>query len=315
MRFAEGMARLIGDGFRIFVEIGPNPVLQSYLHDALRAAEAQGRVLGTLARRQDGRGPVSGHRRAMPCRGLRHHRGQRFDGPADPRGLPLYPWNRERFWFEHTVEAGDPVNPPFDHPLLGFRQTGPVPFWLNHLDAEMLPWLADHAVEGVPVLPAAAVLEMALAAARRAARMPPPSKSPISRCGGRCRSITGGRARCAASIGEDGDWELTSRPRLSDDPLTVHAVARLATAGDFVPPPLFGPAEPGQRRNRRSRAVSPRARLGLDYGRRFRTVRRIECWGRTRRRRISTPRSSTSRSRRYLFIPPCSMARCRRCWR
>ena len=36
VRFTEGMARLVGDGFRIFVEIGPHPVLQAYLHDALR---------------------------------------------------------------------------------------------------------------------------------------------------------------------------------------------------------------------------------------------------------------------------------------
>ena len=51
------------------------------------------------------------------------------------------------------------VTIPFDHPLLGFRQHGPVPFWLNHLDPEVRTWLADHAIEGVPVLPATAVLD------------------------------------------------------------------------------------------------------------------------------------------------------------
>ena len=75
-----------------------------------------------------------------------------FDGPADPRGLPLYPWNRERFWFAVTTEAADLVNPPFDHPLLGFRQRGAPPSWLNHLDEQVLPWIADHAIEGVAVL-------------------------------------------------------------------------------------------------------------------------------------------------------------------
>ena len=42
--------------------------------------------------------------------------------PSDPCGLPLYPWQRERFWFGRTVEAAEPVNPVCDHPLLGFRQ-------------------------------------------------------------------------------------------------------------------------------------------------------------------------------------------------
>ena len=59
----------------------------------------------------------------------------------------------------------------------------------------------------------------------------------------------------ASSSAEDGDWELSSRPRLADEPPTLHAVARLATAGDFVPPPLFGPAEPGRGRDGRRRAL------------------------------------------------------------
>src|SRR5216684_4004905 len=165
VRFTDGMAALVGAGFRVFVEIGANPVLQSYLHDALRAAEGQGRVLATLSRKQGSQDPFP--QIAAQCHVAGHDisGADRFDGPADLRGLPLYPWQKERFWFERTVEGANPVDPPFDHPLLGFRQQGPIPFWLNHLDPEVLPWLADHAIEGVPVLPATAVLEMALAAA------------------------------------------------------------------------------------------------------------------------------------------------------
>jgi len=51
VRFSDGLASLTGAGFRIFVEIGPNPVLQAYLHDALRGAEGEGRVLSTLGRK------------------------------------------------------------------------------------------------------------------------------------------------------------------------------------------------------------------------------------------------------------------------
>src|SRR5229473_1299296 len=52
VRFTDATAAMVADGYRIFVEIGPNPVLQAYLHDALRAAEGQGRVLATLSRKQ-----------------------------------------------------------------------------------------------------------------------------------------------------------------------------------------------------------------------------------------------------------------------
>ena len=67
-------------------------------------------------------------------------------------------------------------------------------------------------------------------------RMRPRSKRSMSSCGGRCRSRKAALAKSAASQSrEDGDWELSSRPRLADDPLTLHAVARLATAGEFQP--------------------------------------------------------------------------------
>ena len=93
---------------------------------------------------------------------------------------------------------------------------------------------------------------------------------------GRAREI-----RCI-EVGDDGDWELTSRPRLADDPPTLHAVARLATAGEFIPPPLFGPAGPSRAAVDAATLYSLAARLGLDYGGRFRTVRRIELLGSAR---------------------------------
>ncbi len=76
VQFTDGMAALVGAGCRIFVEIGPNAVLQSYLHDALRAAEGQGRVLGTLSRKQGTEDPFPAIAARMSCRRLRHCRRQ-----------------------------------------------------------------------------------------------------------------------------------------------------------------------------------------------------------------------------------------------
>src|SRR4051794_35589599 len=160
------MARLVGDGCRIFVEIGSHPVLQAYLHDALRAADVPGRVLGSLARRQGETDPFPGIAARIHVAGYDMTGAERYDGSVELDELPLYKWNRERFWFERTVEASAVTNPRFDHPLLGFRQEGMVRSWVNHLDAKILPWLTDHAVEGIPVLPGAAIVEMALAASR-----------------------------------------------------------------------------------------------------------------------------------------------------
>ena len=43
-----------------------------------------------------------------------------------------------------------------------------------------------------------------------------------------------------ALVSDDGDWELMSRPRLSDEPMTQHAVGRIAF-GNRPPSPVYWP--------------------------------------------------------------------------
>ena len=50
-----------------------------------------------------------------------------------------------------------------NHPLLYRRVSAPKPVWESLLNRGMLPYLPDHVVDGVVVLPAAAYIEEALA--------------------------------------------------------------------------------------------------------------------------------------------------------
>ena len=54
------------------------------------------------------------------------------------------------------------------HPLLGVAQGGPRPAWEARLDLRLTPYLADHRVQQAAIMPAAAYLELAFAAAREA---------------------------------------------------------------------------------------------------------------------------------------------------
>jgi phthiocerol/phenolphthiocerol synthesis type-I polyketide synthase C len=275
VRFAEAAQAMVSDGYRIFVEIGPSPVLRSYLRDALRDASAEGRVLATLDRRATTGDPFPAITVMLHVAGHDLSGAAPFDGPSDPRGLPLYPWQRERYWFHRTVEATDRVDPIFDHKLLGFRQDGPLPSWLNHLDLDLQPFLGDHRIDGMPVLPAAAIIDMALAAAR--ARNP---DAPALELGDvellRPMGFIAGEARevRSALVSRDGDWQLTSRPRLADEEAVVHATARLgmAAAGRLLADWKFA----GRRFVDADGLYSRAARLGLDYGAAFRTVSRVE---------------------------------------
>ncbi len=280
VRFAEAAAALIADGYRIFVEIGPNGILHAYLTDALRAASAEGRVIGSLSR-SDGYGdPFPSLAARCYVAGYDLPAAPLFAGRADPRGVPLYPWQRQSFWFDKTVEANDPESPPFDHPLLGFRQHSPVPHWLNHLDEQVLPWIADHAVEGMAVLPAAAMLEIAFAAARSHW----PEAAVLEACDVEMRRplpFDRGRMRELRTtlLSDDGDWELASRPRLSREPLAVHAVGRVSAASEARPLLSWGSSPAGGPVIEAEALYRLAQRAGLDYGPRFRTVETVEVIG------------------------------------
>ena len=85
-----------------------------------------------------------------------------FDGPATVRGLPLYPFQRQRYAATRSIESVEVIAPIDDHPLLGFRDPASPDAWMSHLCTASHPWLADHTVLGAVVLPASAFLELAL---------------------------------------------------------------------------------------------------------------------------------------------------------
>ena len=85
----------------------------------------------------------------------------------------VYPWQRERCWLENAEDGSQweqsRATQTGRHPLLGrhfkLAQPAGTHFWEVTLDKEHLPYLDDHRIEGVAVLPASAYVEMALAAA------------------------------------------------------------------------------------------------------------------------------------------------------
>jgi acyl transferase domain-containing protein len=87
---------------------------------------------------------------------------------GQPIDLPTYPWQRDRFWIA-------PPDPHYQavrtggHPLLGrhheFSAEPGTHVWELQLNAAKWPYLADHRVEGLIVVPAAVYVELAAAAA------------------------------------------------------------------------------------------------------------------------------------------------------
>ncbi len=171
--FEDAVRSLLGEGHRAFAEISPHPVLgvavQETAEDAL--GDAAGVVAVGSLRREDG-----GLERFLLSLGEAWVRGVSVDWQAVFAGsgstrvdLPMYAFQRERYWLQATASgAGDPVSigqAAADHPLLGAAVAladGEGWLFTGRLSQDTHPWLAEHAVMGVALLPGAAFVELAL---------------------------------------------------------------------------------------------------------------------------------------------------------
>ncbi|HEX4505853.1 MAG TPA: SDR family NAD(P)-dependent oxidoreductase, partial [Alphaproteobacteria bacterium] len=200
-----------------------------------------------------------------------------FDGATDFRALPAYPWQKERHWFTPTEDGIFIDVPRRDHPLLGFQRNPPNPVWSNFLTTEKLPWLLDHVIESMPVVPGAGLVEMALAAAH------------VTYPDAQCLEVTGveipralvvepGHSReLRVRLQEGGQLEIASRARLGEEPWSVNAVARIAKGSAYVSE--FTETGALLRTIGADALYEAASGLGLNYGPKFRVVRRVDIVG------------------------------------
>ncbi|AXX31983.1 Malonyl CoA-acyl carrier protein transacylase [Actinosynnema pretiosum subsp. pretiosum] len=171
VRFEEAVRAAHARGHRFFIEVSPHPVLTVGVEESLQDAPVDDPVVvvGTL-RRDDG-----GPRRLLASVAEAHAAGLPVDltarlGDRPAVELPTYPFRRQRFWLPPTTGT-TPAGPAPEHPLLDAAHDHPEHDGLQftgRLSLATHPWLADHAVDGVVLLPGAAVVELAAFAGRRA---------------------------------------------------------------------------------------------------------------------------------------------------
>lgn len=306
VRFAQAMATLIDQGCRIFVEIGPHAILQRYIGECVAAQGIAARVLPTLWRDEDGLERIEEialrvHLLADPPR-LEVF----FPQPGRQIRLPNYPWQRERHWHPTTSDGYSLYARQRVHPLLGWRLKEAPASWENVLDLATCPWLADHKVAEAVVLPGAAYLEMALAAAReyfggtRHELEQVDILVPIVFDGEHARSV-----RFELST-RDGSFQIRSRQRLSEDQWTLNATGRLPGT-PVVTQPISSvrdvPDEPEVVVIDHATHYALTAALGLGYGPSFHGFERAEIQGETLRGTLALPAEVCETAPQFLIHP------------
>jgi acyl transferase domain-containing protein/NADPH:quinone reductase-like Zn-dependent oxidoreductase len=165
VRFEGAIGAMTGDGFDVFLEIGPHPVLSASISECLEARGHTASVGTSLRRTRPERETM------LAACALLFESGWSPDAAAlQPVGamtpLPAYPWQRRRYWIRTRPTA--PKGSTALHPLLGRRvEAAGIRARIFEGDSERAAgWLADHRVFGRLIMPGAGVLETLFAAAR-----------------------------------------------------------------------------------------------------------------------------------------------------
>ncbi|MFG1285487.1 type I polyketide synthase [Xanthobacter versatilis] len=282
-RVADAVARLSRERAHLFLEISPHPVLVGALRQILQHVGADGVALGSLTREGDGALDLATALGGLWANGLAVEWGRVL-----PAGrcvsLPAYPWQRVHFWVDQiaaTTGGSAGARKAGSHPLLGApfaAAQGGAHFWDGEIDSSSLPWLRDHALSGVPVLPGAAYLEMALAAVREA--LPGQALVLEDARFEKMLLLPEGEARrlqvtLTRTGGDGAEVAVLSRPVQGEDDWTLHARIGVRRSGPEAPagpvPVVDEAAEPVDLAG----FYRQFAAGGLDYGPAFRGVRTL----------------------------------------
>lgn len=230
VRFAAAIGQLITHGERVFIEVGPHPILRNYVNECLQVSNTKGVLLNTIRRKDENADYLYKAAFGALLAGCTLDLSRYFSAPRPYVELPTYPWQHERYWLPLTSEGYNLVKRKREHPLLGYRLHETDSGWENQLDTAVLPYLADHIVDGVVVIPAAAYVEMALAASAQWFKQTShvienlEIRAPIVLDGETAKTLR------FTLLPSDGSFSITSRDRLSDNAWTLNVTGRLLGA-------------------------------------------------------------------------------------
>ena len=243
VRFRDAAQAALDHGCRIFLEIGPSPVLTSYLQDCIKHNDAAAVALATLQSKGSDTENLDTAWQAAWQKGWTLRPEEFIREPFTRRVLPTYSWNKELLWVEDSPECRESLSAPRLHPLLGWRLPFAAPAFENVMNLADYPWLAEHRAGDSTPFPAACFVEMFLAAADT---LYPDETKELERIvlhrPLRFAMETGKRLRLVVDE-EDGALRLEGRDYMRNEEWTLHARGRMIPARQ-TPPPFVLPANP-----------------------------------------------------------------------
>ncbi|WP_269812576.1 type I polyketide synthase [Streptomyces atratus] len=170
VRFSPAVAAAAADRNLVYVEVSPHPVVTHAVAESLEGLAGEPVVLPTLRRGEDEPTTFRTQLAALHCAGVNVDWLPMY-AQADLADVPTIAFDRKRHW----VDAARPAGPAEQSAA---RSTIALPgshtevpgervrhCWQGDTGTTALPWLTDHRVHGIPVMPGAAHYAIALTTA------------------------------------------------------------------------------------------------------------------------------------------------------
>lgn len=168
VRFTDAVDTLKAQGYDIFLELGPRPILLGMGEQCL----SKDTVLWLPSLRKD----RDDWEQMLESLGNLYQAGAAIDWSGFDRDyrrrrivLPTYPFQRKKYWaLGHLSEDRETAS---FHPMFWACSRSPLVreiLFESRLSTRLLPYLEDHKIHGMTIVPATAYIEMALGAATEA---------------------------------------------------------------------------------------------------------------------------------------------------
>ncbi|MFD3612123.1 SDR family NAD(P)-dependent oxidoreductase [Streptomyces atroolivaceus] len=174
VRFHTAVSAALAAGHRLFIECTAHPLAVRPILDTAREDGARDTVaIGSLRQGTDDQDAFLAHLGALHTAGYEGIDFTTHYSDGNLVDVPVTDWHRTRHGGdEPAYRLVAPTLPgAAQHPLLGGHVHDPADparhLWQTPVGPRLLPWLGDHTVADVPVLPGTGTVEMMLAAAVR----------------------------------------------------------------------------------------------------------------------------------------------------
>ena len=177
VRFGEAINTLIEAGDHVFLEVGPHPVLSANIKEILLRKAITGTAVSTLKRNAEDQVSVRTALADLYVAGAlgTDHAPGASAGVAPHCPLPVHQFQRQRLWSMEQAATDFHLGASGALALPGDPVDAGQAEWRTELAAAQLPWLQDHVVTGLVVLPGTAYVDAALGAAAHITNKPTPA--------------------------------------------------------------------------------------------------------------------------------------------